>query len=123
MSTTDTPDGYFLARARRTFARAGAPEAYPSAAAAWAQAAKGRGQRTGGVLVTADGTIVCEWHHSRGTGTAPGGSWVDAADMQRLIGPGWLGNELGLAQARIGRTLGEPVVALGASELTCGPAA
>ena len=123
-STTDKqPAGYFLDRARMVLAQASAaPDADPAPLARWAEGAKARDQRMGGVLVTRDGRIVAERHQCRATATDPGGAWVASEDMQRIVGgTSWV-NALGRAQAQIGRVLGEPVAALSASTLTTGRA-
>ena len=82
-----SPAGYFVDRARVVLAQASAaPDADPEPLAQWAEEAKCRDQRTGGVLVTQDGRIVAEWHQRRATATDPGGAWVASEDMQRIVG-------------------------------------
>lgn len=116
-----SPAGYFVDRARVVLARASAsPDADPAELARWAEDAKGRNQRTGGVLVTQDGRIVAEWHQRRATATDPGGAWVAPEDMRRIVGGASWVTALDFAQVQIGRGLGEPVAALRASELTSG---
>lgn len=115
-----TPHPYFIDKAREALARAKADvDADPLPLARFGQAAKERGQRTGGVLVTSDGTVIVEYHRSPGAPGVRSADYVNLRDVIRLTGEDGP-TVLDLAQTRIRRALGRPVAAVPVSALCLG---
>jgi hypothetical protein len=99
----DTVPGYFTAKAREIFMKAGGNPDNAGGLAEWAQSARAANNTRGGVIVGEDGTILAETVYHQGAGA----SYVTDADTHR-----WnlFGNEVGLAIGQIARQTGQRVI-------------
>lgn len=107
---------YFMEKAEAVMRRAGGDPAVAGPLAAWAQQAKGQDQTTGGVIVGRDGTILAAYEQVQ---EGPLCTLRVTREDERRWGLGGT-SVLDLATAMIGRKAGQPVICVGASEVTMG---